>query len=814
MKQHVRTTTRGETIAAPRVLWTAGSSLESGRSPTSPSWPGLASSAARTLSLLTPGRLHWLVALAWLCLAPVWAAPSAREPAEVDVIIQANGATDVLSNTITSLGGQVRFLYRNVPAVAARVPAAQLSALAGLAGVTNVERDRLWYLDDALPPNPARPASFAIPQIVPQQIFAVDPSVWTSVPGSYANYLYTGAATIWDQTAAGAGSVVAVLDSGVARNTALLHAVIGAPGFPDGYNAYPDGTSATDPNNHWHGTAVAGVIAASAAVVLDDPTHPFYVSIVTHLPWVQPPAPSQPLVVPILGQAPGAKIYPVKIFPQDGGGTPTSVVLAGLDHILTLKKSRALDIDIVNLSLSGPTGSDGLSTLDRFLSELAKARILAIAAAGNDGPTPNTIGSPATSQSVVSVGALDYPLSSRVVYEWLGLVAGFGPGMGLVMRPSPEVRVASFSARGPLSDGRSGPDLSALGLWNLCVTPQDGLLWVNGSSFSCPAVAGVAALLNAVSQTSTQDTSPQLLEAALLRGADSDLVGPAWRSANSQGYGALNAPKALDSLRKRLAMPKPLRRAPLQATILTNRTALRTQVWTSDPLSLGPSQFVDTVLEVSRRTSKITIEVLDLQTPNNAAVAYSPNAFQIQLQSAKRTAVPAPVSFFWFPFFYGDQFTITIEDGPWTVADSPWTYQPMEPGLMKLTVGAALSNHDPVGGRLRVTRENNLRPLDHSFAHDTITQDDMLAFPVQIPAGTTTATFDLQWEQDWSRFPTSDLDLVVLDANGLPVSFDGATLNSPERVVLNSPPPGTYYLLVDGVEVREADEFELFIRLQ
>ena len=51
-------------------------------------------------------------------------------------------------------------------------------------------------------------------------------------------------------------------------------------------------------------------------------------------------------------------------------------------------------------------------------------RTAGVIKAGNDGPIPNSVGSPATSFSALSVGALDYAPSSRTLYEYGGLTAG------------------------------------------------------------------------------------------------------------------------------------------------------------------------------------------------------------------------------------------------------------------------------------------------------------------------------------------------------------------------------------------------------
>ena len=736
----------------------------------------------------------------------------AAEAPVLDVIVQTDGSTDALAAKVESVGGTVRVRYRNVPAVAARIPASELQALARLGGVTKVEKDRAFQLDALQPDGGGRARSYSA---APQGRHGTQPLTVAnlqSLPAGLANFHYTGATEVWEQTGFGEGSIVAVVDTGVARNIAVGHAVIGAPGFPNGFSSFPDGLEATDPANNWHGTFVAGTIAAAVALTFEDPNDPLYRAIAAHWPIYQPAVPGEPMIVPFLGQAPAAKIYPVKVLDQNGSGSD-STILEGLDHVLTLKKSGALDIDIVNISLGRPGLWDGRTAYERFIGEFAKANILPVIAAGNSGPIPNSIGAPASSVAALSVAALDYAPSSRVFYEWLGESFGFGGGMGLIMRPTDEVRVATFSSRGPLSDGRSGPEIAALGEWNIGFGTFNEIIFAGGTSFAAPTVAGVGALLNADWESNHPETDPLLLETALLAGADPNLVGEPWSSVNAQGHGALNAVRALGALSQKNLAVKSLPKGALTANILGNPVKNKIQTWTSPAVELAPSQPLDLVLEVNPFTSKVTIEVFDLETPDNFPWSLAPNALAVHVQSAKRSAAEHPVFFYWDPNWLGNSFTIEINDGLWTVNGEPAASQPMEPGLMKITLLGDSVNESPVKLKARVIRDNHRAPLANRIANGVIKPDDFLEFEVQIPAGITTATFDLNWHRDWSAFPTSDLDLYLFDADFNLLTVEAATLNAPERAILHNPAPGTYLLMVHGFEVNKSDQYELFLRL-
>ncbi len=89
----------------------------------------------------------------------------------------------------------------------------------------------------------------------------------------------------------------------------------------------------------------------------------------------------------------------------------------------------------------------------------------------------------------------------------------------------------------------------------------------------------------------------------------------------------------------------------------------------------------------------------------------------------------------------------------------------------------------------------------------------MLFIPVQIPAGTSQAVFDLVFHRDWSKFPTSDIDLYLFDPDGNLVSTEGVNIYAPERCTLDNPVPGTWTALVWGY-TDYPDNFDLYLKLK
>ncbi len=153
---------------------------------------------------------------------------------------------------------------------------------------------------------------------------------------------------------------------------------------------------------------------------------------------------------------------------------------------------------------------DGNTCLTTVACDEAAARgLLVITSAGNRGE--EGLSAPADGDSVLAVAAVD---------------------------STGEIR--GFSSRGPTADGRIKPDVSAMG-YRCAVVPDsaDGYRLGSGTSFSCPAVAGAAALMLESDPTLLPMDFINILRATADRSVVPD---------NAYGWGIINIPLALNEL--------------------------------------------------------------------------------------------------------------------------------------------------------------------------------------------------------------------------------------------------------------------------
>ncbi len=704
---------------------------------------------------------------------------------------------------ITRLGGRIDSRFQNVAALAITLPSNQIATLAKLASVKGLAKDKVLAAPRPVDTNttPRRRG------VATQPLTA---AALSDLRGKRPlNFLYndimTGAATLLEQDITGKDVIVAVIDTGTANNAdvvvSLADTVVGGENFVD----LPGEPSATSTMNNDHGTMVGTMIAGHAAVVLSNDDD-LVISLMTHSPESVIPVSATESAVPLLGAAPEANIYALKVFPADGGGTAGSVVLAAMDRAVTLKKNfldgmpsdpvsgdgseddpfvyDSLNIQVANLSLGGPSLFPGFEVDDLLVLEMLKAGITVTVAAGNEGPAPVTGGSPGTSVGAVAVGAAYDPVHRRVLAD-----LELGLGQGILFHPADDVQMALFSSRGPTADGRRGIDVVANGVANFMQAANGDLAFASGTSFAAPTVAGGAALL----QSAFPEASAAQIRNALIASANPDIVG-ALAGPYDQGMGFVDFVAAYDLLAAGDAddtVPElpPFTRASfvvsnLRAAGLRPISYDRSRSFNTD-VTAAPGQAVSFLVPSTVLTGNIQVSLTDV-------VAELPESEQNSLlgDTLLLSVYDAPLSF--DPILFEG---IVAED---TTLDFPYP----QTGLVRVVVSGISHNVGNVSAHLKISYSS--RRLGRQAFRGRIADEETDILQLEVPPGTTQANFELTWNMNWSIVPAHDLDLYVQDPEGniiLDPDFGfppGATLNSPERTVVDDPIPGIWTLYVDG----------------
>lgn len=262
-----------------------------------------------------------------------------------------------------------------------------------------------------------------------------------------------GAPTAWAAGFDGTGQTVAVVDSGIdTTHPDLAGKVTAAANF----------TSESDTRDMLgHGTHVASIIAGTGAASGGAQK----------------------------GVAPGAKLLNSKVCKGDNQCAESDII-AGMQWAVQQGAK------VINMSLGAPDGP-GIDPIEQAVNDLtASSGALFVVAAGNNGPSFGTLGSPGSADAALTVGAVDRADN-----------------------------LASFSSRGPRGDdGALKPDVTAPGVsitgarssTGTFGNPGDTYVQLSGTSMATPHVAGAVALIRASHPTWTAAQ----LKAAVMGSAD------------------------------------------------------------------------------------------------------------------------------------------------------------------------------------------------------------------------------------------------------------------------------------------------------
>lgn len=238
---------------------------------------------------------------------------------------------------------------------------------------------------------------------------------------------------------------IAILDSGIHTSHSDLNIYH--------QKTFVSGTSSGNDDNG-HGTHVAGIAAA------------------------------RDNSIGVVGIAPGAKLWAIKVLDRNGSGA-LSTIIKGIDYI----KQYASQIEVANLSLGCECKS---SAFDTAINNAVKAGITFVVASGNSGKDASTF-SPANNPNVIAVSAIG---------DSDGKCGGTGPSTGY----GRDDTLASFSNYGAVVD------MTAPGTKIYSTYKGNSYATMSGTSMAAPHVAGAAALYEA----SHPGASPSEVRNALL----------------------------------------------------------------------------------------------------------------------------------------------------------------------------------------------------------------------------------------------------------------------------------------------------------
>ncbi|HPF27596.1 MAG TPA: S8 family peptidase [Steroidobacteraceae bacterium] len=300
----------------------------------------------------------------------------------------------------------------------------------------------------------------------------------------------------------GTGVTVAVIDTGLwwEANTLLSK----TPKFRVDTTSKP---LEDDPNGH--GTHVSSIIASNGLAAN----------------WISE------------GIAPRADIGALRAFGADGSGSYIDVIEA-LDYVVQNKTKH--NIRVLNLSFSAtPQSYYWDDPLNQAVMKAWQAGIVVVAAAGNSGPAPMTIGVPGNVPYIITVGAM---------------TDNFTP------IDSTDDKIASFSSTGPTYEGFVKPEVVAPGGHIAGSLPFDGYIAslypgsmlgsdrqfkMSGTSQATAIVSGIVALMLQKEPSLTPDQVKCRLMASARPAVTSK--GKAAYSVFQQGAGMVNALAAVSN---------------------------------------------------------------------------------------------------------------------------------------------------------------------------------------------------------------------------------------------------------------------------
>ncbi len=709
-----------------------------------------------------------------------------------NVLIQTDKPYSSVVSAITAAGGSVTHTYENFNGIAARIPRSAIRTIGLLTGPGRITKDLI--VPAPVPWEPVHGKMAGLERTGDERRIAFDSvraiaapdlaSILADHPDAYA---FNNASTNIDALLAdgftGNGVVVGVIDSGLKPGFAhIAGSVVGCDDFVPSPSL-----GCSNSLNDGHGTFVAGMITSSVIFGFN-PLGALFQSVSTHLPGSILP----PNGIPMVGSAPLSSIYALRVFPP-GAGSPSSRILAAVDRAIQLRDmfedgiAGGVKIQVVNMSLGGPSIFPGRDIFDTAVNALLDHDIVMVTSASNDGPSGLSIGSPGSSFGAITTGAANIAEYERILRDLTFRPPGFIPS-GIFFRPSSHIQTATFSSRGPNADGRGDPDVTASGFasFGQGFNTPFSIELASGTSFSSPTVAGVAAVLREAFPAATA----LQVRNAIIASANPNILGDN-PTKEDQGNGYVDAQAARlllagGGVPDFLPTPPTFNRS-VKVNLETNAGLdVRSGSITQHVGPLKPGERGEVLYRVAPNTAQVVISIANFSAGAQQNPLFGDDLF-FRVHTAKTSNLQGG-GYFGFPAF--------VTGGTFVINDP-------ETGIIRVTPSGDWTNAGDVEADVIIFSVAN--PLPGFSDQRRVVETDSIQIPFHVPAGTSLAEVRLSWRENWGRYPVNDIDLFLVDPFGIP-NFDGATLDSPENVIINNPIAGGWIAIVAGFEFHTPDD--------
>lgn len=336
-----------------------------------------------------------------------------------------------------------------------------------------------------------------------------------SLPETNVTLDITQANKVHEMGIKGQNVVVAVIDTGIGKHD----------DFGNRLTYFYDATKGeiTEPRDgHGHGTHVASIAAGDGRFT---------------------------------GLAPAAEIWGIKVLGDDGSGY-TSDIIRGINQVVEKAKAEGKKV-VANMSLGGyafkPWNQDPLALA---VEKAIKDGVYFAIAAGNSGPYPNTVGTPAIAPNAVTVAAYDDKKTTDLSDDDIARFSSRGPVKNAPDETSklkPDVSmpgVKIWAANVP------GSELDQLASQGKIPRTADGkYIAISGTSMATPGVAGAMALILSANPNLTEAQVKELLMKHTIKLEKTDPTDNKPYDQFDQGAGLVNVYEAVKEALSMLPQP-------------------------------------------------------------------------------------------------------------------------------------------------------------------------------------------------------------------------------------------------------------------